>query len=231
MVTLVFLHGISGSKQNFKYLEKELSDFPTLSFDLIGYGDEEKPRTTYTSETFVAFLEKKLNLDEKYVLIGHSLGAIIAKDFAIKHPKNIEKVFLIAYPSKAKESIENTTILHLKHPFIAALVCKTEVFWKYLLYPYAYLKYKPYFDSFRYYFKHTHHSQSQAIKNTLLKEDINTLKKIKNKAVFINGSYDEYIKHELKLPGKSYLIPGMGHQFFTYEARIADIIRKELLHL
>ncbi len=228
MKTLVFLHGLFGSKNNFIYLEKELSkDFNTLPLDFIGYGRAKKPQLRYDSDTFVSFLEGVLDLSQKYVLVGHSLGAIIAKDFTLKHPDSVEKVFLIGYPTSSKNQLKEQ-IFHAQHPSLAEFFCRTEVFWNHFFFPYVYLFHRKYVLSFKDYFRHTHHSQIFTIRNTLLKDDLNTLKGVREKAIFIIGEHDKYIDKELSFSGKEYLIRGMGHPFFHYEKEIAGIIRKEL---
>ena len=102
---LVFIHGSAGSKNNFKYLIQELQEFDCLAFDLIGFGKEKKPKIKYDVKTFLEFIEKKVNVKEKMVVVGHSLGAILAKELALQYPKSVEKVFLINYPMN-KEAVK-----------------------------------------------------------------------------------------------------------------------------
>src|SRR3989338_8495283 len=97
-IKIVFLHGLAGSWRNFEYLKKEFPDYQTISFDLIGFGREAKPKIDYTVDDFMEFLDKKLRLSEdnnlQYVLVGHSLGALLAKEVAKKYPNKVTKIFL-----------------------------------------------------------------------------------------------------------------------------------------
>src|SRR5215210_3103174 len=59
-----------------------------VAVDLRGHGQSDKPRQSYTIETFsddVAWMCGELGL-EKPVVIGHSLGAIVAFDLACRYP-------------------------------------------------------------------------------------------------------------------------------------------------
>ena len=59
-----------------------------VAVDLRGHGQSDKPRQSYTIETFsddVAWMCGELGL-EKPVVIGHSMGAIVAFDLACRYP-------------------------------------------------------------------------------------------------------------------------------------------------
>ena len=59
-----------------------------VAVDLRGHGQSDKPRQSYTIETFsddVAWMCVELGL-EKPVVIGHSLGGIVAFDLACRYP-------------------------------------------------------------------------------------------------------------------------------------------------
>jgi len=63
---------------------------------LIGFGRETKPKVTYDKDLFLAVLEKKIVVSS--ILVGHSMGAILAKEFALKHPDLVERIYTINYP-------------------------------------------------------------------------------------------------------------------------------------
>ena len=90
--TLVCLHGLGGSLEDFELLSLELQkNFQILRVDLRGFGKSEKPLAPpYNSELWardVKQLLDSLNL-EKSVLIGHSMGARVAAYFAHLFPEN-----------------------------------------------------------------------------------------------------------------------------------------------
>jgi pimeloyl-ACP methyl ester carboxylesterase len=225
---IVFIHGINGSKRNFKCLEKYFPD--TLSFDLPGFGKAEKPRVVYDKKFFIKFLEKKIT--KRSILVGHSMGAILAKEFALKHPKLVKKIILLSYPlqenaEKIREVIGKNMFLrmYLNGSKSARFICEIKVLYKVLLAPFGLLTYRKYFDSFVDYFSHTYNSESSAIHEVILKDDYKTLKKIKKKVMFISGQYDHTINWSLLKGFKSHIIPRMGHLFFRKEKEIAAVIK------
>ena len=226
---LVFIHGSAGSKNNFKYLIQELQEFDCLAFDLIGFGKEKKPKIKYDVKTFFEFIEKKVNVKEKMVVVGHSLGAILAKELALQYPKSVEKVFLINYPMN-KEAVKKHWLsgMFLRENVISKILCHTKIIWKYFLYPFYFIFNHKYFESFKDYFRHTNHSETSSTQHVFLQDNTNSFEKRKNKIVFISGSKDPFVIRKITKKYKEYIILGMKHVFFNYEKEIAQIIKKEL---
>jgi pimeloyl-ACP methyl ester carboxylesterase len=69
MTKIFFIHGLTGSKNNFLNLQKH---FPgSQSFDLIGSGGTDKPADLpYDPDTYLTFLETQIK--EKAILLSHS---------------------------------------------------------------------------------------------------------------------------------------------------------------
>lgn len=226
-IPFVFLHGITGSRRNFERLE---GYFPnSRSLDLIGFGTEKKPETTYDTELFMTFLGDKIK--EPCVLVGHSMGAILAKEFALRNPRLVKRLYLINYPLDYPAKIERDV---RKNPFLSMyidgrilsrLLCNTKVVYKFFLVPFGLIRFRGYFRSFWDSFSHTYTSCSSTLRNVVLTEDYRTLLPLRGKAILITGTKDKYTN--LKLLGlfRSYRIPDMNHRFFGYEAKIAEIIR------
>lgn len=228
MTKIYFLHGITGSKNNFIYLAKH---FPNSeSFDLIGWGSERKPNVTYDKKLYLNFIEDRIK--QKCIIVGHSLGAILAKEFALQNPNLVEKLFLISYPlqenpKKLRKIWENERSLsiYLKNGFISRLICHSKIVYKYLFLPFAYLFNRKYYLSIRDYFHHTYQSLSSSISDTILKDNWHTLLKIKDKVVLIVGEKDWYVDKKLAQRFAYFEIRNMGHIFFNHEDEIAEIIK------
>ncbi|PIN73260.1 hypothetical protein COV20_03450 [Candidatus Woesearchaeota archaeon CG10_big_fil_rev_8_21_14_0_10_45_16] len=220
-MNIVFIHGIAGSKRNFTLLQKHFPD--SLAFDLIGYGQEKKPNVTYDSALFIRFLEKKIPKKKEITLVGHSLGAILAKEYALKH--KVKKVILINYPFR-KEKVKTHWFYshYIKQSPMAKLMCQSKHLWKYPLFPFFFIFYHKYFNSFVDYFKHTYRSASSSIRDTILKDDNRSLEKLKNKCIIISGDKDCLLDQKETAKYKHYLIKDMGHNFFGHEEEIAEII-------
>jgi pimeloyl-ACP methyl ester carboxylesterase len=107
--TVVFVHG-AGLDHSWWGLQSRYfgyHGFNVLAVDLPAHGRSEGPALTSVGD--MADWVKKL-LDEKKIrtasLIGHSMGSLIALEFAARYPDAAEKIALIgtAYPMKVGEA-------------------------------------------------------------------------------------------------------------------------------
>ncbi|XP_077982274.1 1-acylglycerol-3-phosphate O-acyltransferase ABHD5-like [Glandiceps talaboti] len=111
----VFVHGFGGGLglwvQNY---DKLSNSRPLYAFDLLGFGQSSRPTFPTDSwaaeDFFVDSLEewrKAANLD-KFILVGHSLGAFLASSYSIKHPERVRHLVLAdpwGFPEKPQESL------------------------------------------------------------------------------------------------------------------------------
>ncbi|MEI6144046.1 MAG: alpha/beta fold hydrolase [Candidatus Berkelbacteria bacterium] len=226
MMNLVFLHGLSGSKNNFEYLEKEFSGYKVISFDLLGFGEEAKPIINYTPDDFVRFIEQKLQLTandgNKYILVGHSLGAALAKDVAIKYPQKITKIFLLGYPFK----LESKMPTH--NGSLKRIICEMKIAFRFIIWPLVFLFARKYRKAYLDYFKSTSRSECLTMQNTVLCDNKERLFAISNKVVFINGRSDRRVDLEFAKKFKHFIIKSMGHSFFNHEHQIARITKDNI---
>src|SRR5262245_13010820 len=98
---VLFLHGWLGSwRYWFPTIERVAEHFRTYSFDFWGFG-ESRRQTTHESiqnysDQVIRFLDE-LDID-KVLLVGHSLGGMVALKTAINHPKRIGRVVAVGAP-------------------------------------------------------------------------------------------------------------------------------------
>ena len=149
---VVWLHG-SGSgasghsnfKGNYPFLAEH--GFRNVVIDHLGYGYSDKPdNIEYPVELFVECVKQTLDQIgvSRYTLVGNSLGGAVALRFAVDHPKNVERLvlmapggienqpdyFLMPGMAKMKEvfmSAEPVTEARLKDFFQSAFVVNREV--------------------------------------------------------------------------------------------------------
>ncbi len=92
---LIFLHGLLGSSQNWMPTARALEEnFTILLVDQRGHGKTKPVLGDFKPQDYskdLLSIVKELNWD-KFSLIGHSLGARTAFDFASRYPERIEKV-------------------------------------------------------------------------------------------------------------------------------------------
>lgn len=99
--TLVFVHGLSGSSSAWIPYEQNFGKkFNLLFFDLRGHGKSVKKINGdyYILENIsgdIDRLAERFGL-RRFILIGHSLGAILAMDFACRHKDKISRLILLA---------------------------------------------------------------------------------------------------------------------------------------
>ncbi|MFA6273421.1 MAG: alpha/beta hydrolase [Candidatus Paceibacterota bacterium] len=116
-LTLVFIHGLSGSSSAWLPYENFFKDkYNTLSLDLRGHG--KSPKFKNYSDYEMGKLAEDVNdlIDhlgiKNFVLIGHSFGTLVAFEFLIHHQEKVRAVVFIS-PNIAVGKIK---IAHLFKP-------------------------------------------------------------------------------------------------------------------
>ncbi len=96
--TVIFLHGFLDSWRSYEHVLKHLPEhFRGIAISQRGFGNSSKEGTSFTpallaSDVFL-FMEK-LNI-EKAIIVGHSMGSVVAQKFAINHPEKTQALVLI----------------------------------------------------------------------------------------------------------------------------------------
>jgi len=96
---IVFLHGAIGSMEIWKPVQEILSkQFFVFAFDLPGFGSSKKNNVSYTIPYFADFLYSLLERRKfsRPSIVGASMGARIALEFAVKYPTELDRLILWA---------------------------------------------------------------------------------------------------------------------------------------
>ena len=97
--TLVFIPGLSGTTRYWQgrlgALEKH---YRILLVDPLGFGDSPKPWSRYTVDNHVDALYQTLKDENRFVLIGHSMGTLLSIAYAARHPDQVERLVLLSIP-------------------------------------------------------------------------------------------------------------------------------------
>jgi len=106
--TVVFVHGAGLDHSSFALQSRYFGyhGWNVLALDLPGHGRSEGPPLPSIGEMADWVVEVLNNLKiQKAVLVGHSMGSLIALDAAARHPQRVERIALIAvaYPMKVTE--------------------------------------------------------------------------------------------------------------------------------
>ena len=118
-LTVICLHGISSSSKHFtntlKFLEgtNSLKNVRFVAFDWLGNGKSKKSKKfEYTYDEQLEALEnsiKKLKSNTPIILIGHSMGTLLAARYAFLHKKSIAKLILVSPAVFSREEIKFLT--------------------------------------------------------------------------------------------------------------------------
>ena len=99
---VVLLHGYLSSSHYFKRIRTSLERSHTVvALDLLGFGKSPKPKLSYTYQDHMDAIEytlEHLGIQKPYVLLGHSMGALVALRYATVHPADVAKLMLFNPP-------------------------------------------------------------------------------------------------------------------------------------
>jgi pimeloyl-ACP methyl ester carboxylesterase len=121
---LVFIHGLSGSWQN--WLEQVpvfAEERRVVALDLPGFGHSPMPREKISMAGYARLLDRLLDVLEidAAAVVGNSMGGFIAAELAISSPQRVERLTLV---SAAGISTENAKVpmsgLRRVAPLVAA---------------------------------------------------------------------------------------------------------------
>ena len=95
---VILIHGFSDRKEHWRAQVGTLSKhFKVIRMDNRGAGKSDRPDGDYTMEDYasdIAGLMDSLGIEKSHI-IGHSLGGMIAQNFAILYPNRVDKLILI----------------------------------------------------------------------------------------------------------------------------------------
>lgn len=94
---VLFLHGAMSSQYEYRNITQRLDDtWRWYSMDFRGHGNSEKSKESYTLEQFtndvIALLEQTIAVPT--ILVGHSMGALVATLVSAKRPDLVRGIFL-----------------------------------------------------------------------------------------------------------------------------------------
>ncbi len=100
---VILLHGIASSSVTFERLVPLVEPYHrVIAIDLLGFGESPAPEDAqYTIEEHVAALAhtvRALKPGGPVVLVGHSMGALIASRFAAAFPRKVSRLVIVSPP-------------------------------------------------------------------------------------------------------------------------------------
>ena len=113
---LVFVHGLSGSWQNWLEQLPEFSrDHRCIAVDLPGFGESPMPRDEISIKGYGEWLDRlfdEIDIDGAAV-VGNSMGGFIGLEAALSIPHRVERLVLVSAAGITIEKQRNETLLRL----------------------------------------------------------------------------------------------------------------------
>ncbi|MEK7355379.1 MAG: alpha/beta hydrolase [Bdellovibrionota bacterium] len=108
---IVFLHGLASSNRYWdKLIERFEKTNTIVAPDLLGFGRSPWPDIDFTVADHLAALTPTIEQvigNKKAIVVGHSLGAILALDYAIAYPDRVDRLILLSPPHvNSREDLE-----------------------------------------------------------------------------------------------------------------------------
>jgi pimeloyl-ACP methyl ester carboxylesterase len=111
---VVFIHGLSGSWQNWlEQLPVFARDHRVLTFDLPGFGASQMPREKITIRGYGRFVDALLGElgVSSAAVVGNSMGGFIGIELAIRFPERVERLVLVSAAGLSIEYLRNERAL------------------------------------------------------------------------------------------------------------------------
>lgn len=127
-VAVIFLHGIASSSATFhntlKYLEgtSSLKDVRFLTYDWLGSGKSfTSDHLDYDYDDQIIALHhtiEKLKLNIPLILVGHSMGSLIATRYAHTYKQSVKQLILVSPPIFTPSNLRSPTLKQAMNFFI-----------------------------------------------------------------------------------------------------------------
>ncbi|MGB3613733.1 MAG: alpha/beta fold hydrolase [Elainellaceae cyanobacterium] len=110
---LLLIHGFGASSQQWhRNLSVIGKQYPVYALDLLGFGHSQKAATAYQVPLWAdqVFAFWQTFIGRPVVLVGHSLGALVAATAAVKFPQAVAKLVLLTLPETRQEAVGNVQL-------------------------------------------------------------------------------------------------------------------------
>jgi alpha-beta hydrolase superfamily lysophospholipase len=100
---IVLIHGLGAHTERWDFLKKYLNNYDCLAVPI--------DHSAHSFETYYQLLNKTISADA--ILIGESMGGLIAWNFAARYPEKVSKLILLSPAFKGKLRFSPRNICHI----------------------------------------------------------------------------------------------------------------------
>lgn len=113
--TIVLLHGIAATHRTWGDVIKELDgEFRVVALDMLGFGRSPRPiGCNYTVEEHAMYVHRTLrgmHLRRPFIIVGHSMGSIVAAHYAKRYPWEVRSAYLMSLPLYIRDKKMHTNL-------------------------------------------------------------------------------------------------------------------------
>ena len=96
MTALIFVHGLMGGSQQWEQQLEALCDFECIALDLPGFGKNANMKALTSIPAFADWALDELSACgiQRFHLVGHSMGGMVAQEMIAKAPDRVERLVL-----------------------------------------------------------------------------------------------------------------------------------------
>ncbi len=105
-VPLLLIHGAGSSLEQWREnLTAFAQERPVYALDLLGFGGSQKVAIALSNDLWVAQVADfwQAFLGRPMILMGHSLGALVALQMAADHPRRVDRLIMLTLPAARQE--------------------------------------------------------------------------------------------------------------------------------
>jgi pimeloyl-ACP methyl ester carboxylesterase len=103
---IILLHGFGSSLEQWRDNVADLAQHHTVyALDLLGFGDSQKAATVFNTDLWSAQVHDfwQAWIGRPVILVGHSLGALVALNNAVIMPEMVERLIMLTLPAAREE--------------------------------------------------------------------------------------------------------------------------------